>query len=114
MAITNSDIVDEERPMPPCSGEKLRYAGTQLLRPHQPKSVQAYISVMNVETRAIDGANSIPIRPRSRADVLCQIAGSSTRRRIQIVKSAGSTPTKKTPRQPQIGITIRLTSAASP
>jgi hypothetical protein len=63
---------------------------------------------------ATRGAKSALMRPRSTAGVWSQIVGSATPRRIQIVKSAGRTPTKNTPRQPQIGSTIRLTSAARP
>src|SRR5262245_9336308 len=114
IAITNRDIVDDDRPMPPRSGGKFRYAGTQLLRPHQPNNVHAFISVMNAVLLATPGANSALIRPRSAEDDSRQIFGSSTRWRIQIVNSAGRTPTKNTPRQPQIGMTIRLTSAARP
>ena len=64
--------------------------------------------------RATPGANSDEIRPRCDASERRHSSGSSSRCRIQMVKSAGSTPTKNTPRQPQIGITIRLTTAARP
>src|SRR3954463_3615484 len=114
IAITNSDIVEDDRPMPPRAGGRLRYAGTQLFKPHQPNNVHAFISVMNTVTRATCGANSRLIRPRSDAAVVCQILGSSTRRRIHSVNSAGRTPTKKTPRHPHSGITIKLTRAARP
>ncbi len=43
-----------------------------------------------------------------------QMSGSLTWRRTQIVKNAGSTPTKKTARQPQRGSTISVTTAARP
>src|SRR3954468_11725027 len=112
--MTNIDITDDESPMPPRSGPRARYDGTQLLSPHQPNSVQAFISVTKKVTRAIFGVKSSPMRPRSAFAVSSQIFGSSTLRRIHIVNSAGMTPTKKTPRQPQIGITSRVTRAAEP
>ena len=76
--------------------------------------MQAFISVTKTVTFATFGVNSRLIRPRSALALSSQICGSSTLRRIHIVKSAGRTPTKKTPRQPQMGMTIRLTSAAKP
>ena len=112
--MTNIDITEDDRPIPPRSGPSARYDGTQLLSPHQPNSVQAFISVTKRVTLAIFGVNSRLIRPRSALALSSQICGSSTLRRIHIVNSAGRTPTKKTPRQPQIGITIRFTSAAKP
>jgi hypothetical protein len=57
---------------------------------------------------------SVLNRPRSVGAADFHSGGSSRLRRIHSVNSAGSTPTKKTPRHPQIGITIRLTSAARP
>ena len=63
---------------------------------------------------ATSGVNSMLTRPRSTEAADLHIGGSSTRRWIQSVKSAGRTPTKNTPRQPHTGITIRLTTAARP
>jgi len=76
--------------------------------------VQAFINVTKTVTFAIRGVKSRLMRPRSAFGPSSQICGSSTLRRIHIVNSAGITPTKKTPRQPQIGMTRRLTSAAKP
>src|SRR3954451_17956327 len=114
MAMTNSDITDEDRPIPPRDGASARYPGTQLFKPHQPNSVQAFISVMTTVTFAIGGTNSMLTRARSDGGGSSQIFGSRTFCWIHIVNSAGMTPTKKTPRQPHSGITSRLTSAASP
>src|SRR5437764_4536963 len=114
IAITNSDIVDDDRPMPPREGASARYDGTQLFKPHQPKSVHAFINVTKTVIFAIAGVKSSEMRPRSAFDDSIQIFGSSTLRRIHSVNTAGSTPTKNTPRHPHKGITSRLTNAAKP
>ena len=69
---------------------------------------------MNTVIRARSLVKRALTRPRSAAGVRRHSSGSSTFRRIQSVKSAGRTPTKNTPRHPQIGMTIRLTAAARP
>src|SRR5262245_31675343 len=112
--MTNHDMVDEDRPMPPCAGERRRYAGTQPFSPHQAKRQHEFINAMAMVTVRMRGSNNMPKRPRSAGAADFHKTGSSTLRRIHSVKSAGSTPTKKTPRQPQSGITIMLTSAARP
>src|SRR4051812_39259690 len=112
--MTKSDITEDDRPMPPRSGPSARYDGTQLLSPHHPKSVHAFISVTKNVSFATRGVNSRPMRPRSVFDDSSQIFGSSTLRRIHIVNNAGMTPTKNTPRQPQTGMTSRFTRAARP
>ena len=73
-------------------------------------------ALIGKQVSAAYGASKAAIAQLSRSAALdcCQIFGSTTPRRIQIVNSAGSTPTKNTPRHPQIGITTRLTSAARP
>src|SRR5258708_34259966 len=114
IAITNSDIVDDESPMPPREGASARYDGTQLFKPHHPKSVHAFINVTKTVTFAIAGVKSSEMRPRSAFDDSSQICGASTLRRIQSVNTAGSTPTKNTTRNPQSGIKSRLTNAARP
>ena len=43
----------------------------------------------------------------------CHNSGSVTLRLTQMVKNAGSTPTKNTARQPQVGSTIQVTMAAA-
>src|ERR671921_3025458 len=104
MAITNSDIVVEDRPIPPCAGGSRRYAGTHALRPHHANRQHEFIRAIATVTLLISGLNSVLKRPRSVASAVFHIAGSSTLRRIHIVNSAGSTPTKKTPRQPHRGM----------
>src|SRR5258708_23147268 len=108
IALTNRAVADDERPMPTREGASARYDGTQLFKPHHPKSVHAFINVTKTVTFAIAGVKSSEMRPRSAFDDSSQICGSSTLRRIQSVHTAGSTPTKNTPRHPQIGITSRL------
>src|SRR5262245_2943422 len=110
----NSDIVEDERPTPPCAGENRRYAGTHEFSPHHANRHAEFISAMAVVTAATFGLNNEPKRPRSATSAVRHIFGSSMLRRIHIVNSAGSTPTKKTPRQPQSGMTIRFTRAARP
>ena len=114
IAIMNNDIVDDDRPTPPCAGLKRRYAGTHEFSPHQANRHAEFISAIAVVTAATFGLNSELKRPRSATSALRHIFGSSRFRRIHSVKSAGSTPTKNTPRQPQSGMTMRLTSAARP
>src|SRR5262245_299328 len=114
IAIMNSDIVDDDRPTPPCAGLKRRYAGTHEFSPHQANRQAEFINAIAVVTAATFGLKSELNRPRSATSAARHIFGSSMFRRIHIVNSAGSTPTKKTPRQPQSGMTTRLTSAASP
>src|ERR1700716_3100569 len=97
MAMTNHDIVEEERPIPPCSAGSRRYAGTHALSPHQANRQQEFISAIATVTRAMPGRNSVLKRPRAAVSTDRHIVGSSTLRRIQIVNSAGRTPTKKTP-----------------
>src|SRR5580765_4767749 len=97
--MTNSDITDEERPMPPRSGPSARYDGTQLLSPHQPNSVQAFIIVTKTVTLAILGDNSSPSRPRCAFSVLSENVGTSLVKGTHIVKSARMTPMKMAPRQ---------------
>ena len=100
--------------MPPCAGESRRYAGTHAFRPHQANRQQEFINAIAIVTPAISGLKSALKRPRSVGAAARQIFGSSMRRWIQSVKSAGRTPTKNTPRHPHTGRTSRLTSAASP
>src|SRR5438128_10683695 len=103
--MTNSDIADEERPTPPCAGGRRRYAGTHAFRPHHPNKQQAFMKVTATVIETTDGSKIAPRRPRAAVAASRQIGGSSTCCWIQTVKSAGSTPTKNTPRHPQIGIT---------
>src|SRR5262249_50491020 len=110
----NSDIVEDERPTPPCAGENRRYAGTHEFSPHQANRHAEFISAIAVVTAAMFGLNSELNRPRSATSAVRHILGSSMLRRIHIVNSAGSTPTKKTPRHPHSGSTTRLTRAARP
>src|SRR5436189_53932 len=56
---------------------------------------------MAIVTLAISGLKSALKRPRSVLATDRHIFGSSTLRRIHSVKSAGRTPPKNTPRQPQ-------------
>src|SRR3954471_24728362 len=115
--MTNHDIVDDARPMPPSREGRLRYAGTHELSPHHANSVHAFIAVIAIVMRPTGGSKIAPMRPRG-ADCAepadFQISGSSTFRCTHTVNSAGTMPTKKTPRHPQTGRTSRLTSAASP
>ena len=96
----------------PCAFGSERYAGTHAFKPHHPKSVQAFITV----TAAV----TAPRRPRKMSEnravvVLCfHMSGSSTFRRTHSVKRAGRTPTKNTTRQPHVGRTRAVTSAAAP
>src|SRR6478736_5809213 len=110
MAIMKSDIVDDDRPTPPWAGLKRRYAGTHEFSPHHANRQAEFISAIAVVTAATFGLKSELNRPRSATSALRHSFGSSRFRRIQRVKSAGSTPTKNTPRQPQSGMTIRFTS----
>jgi hypothetical protein len=50
---------------------------------------------------------------RSRSFVACQTSDSSTRQRIHRASSAGSAPTKNSPRQPAIGVTMKKATAAN-
>src|ERR1700733_6663953 len=114
--MTATDIAVEVRPTPPCEMGRDRYAGTQRLNPHHAKRQHAFISV-----RIMVKGRSLPRKisatpPRVEDAVLrlfFQISGSSTLRRIHSVKKAGRTPTKKTARQPAIGITTAATRAAN-
>src|SRR5258707_6961374 len=105
IAMTNHDIVDEERPIPPWSAGSRRYAGTHAFSPHQANRQHEFINAIATVIGAMPGLKSELRRPRSAASADLQIFGSSTLRRIHIVKSAGSTPMENTPLQPQIGMT---------
>ena len=99
------------------------------MKPHQAKRQQAFMAVRarvrgsrggrkrEVKAKAPwrrAGGTSCGIGPLRGVDCkACQASGSSTLRRIHNVTSAGRMPTKKTPRQPQIGMTRKATSAAS-
>src|SRR5258708_40299235 len=113
IAITNRAVADDERPMPTREGASARYDGTQLFKPHHPKSVHAFINVTKTVTFAIAGVKSSEMRPRSAFDDSSQIFGSSTLRRIQSVNTARRTPTKHNPRQPQSGVPRRLSNCAT-
>src|SRR5947209_4759593 len=103
------------RPAPPSAAGSRRYAGTQVLRPHHPNSVQAFITV-----NATLGRARSP-RKRSRNDARSadgrarrHTSGSSTWRWTHSAKNAGSTPTKNTARQPHSGSNNPVTIAARP
>src|SRR6266404_6918746 len=77
IAITKSDIVDEERPMPPLSGGSLRYVGIQPFMPHHAKRQNEFMRMMAIVIGAMPGPNTALTRPRSAGAADCQIVGSS-------------------------------------
>src|SRR2546428_13058247 len=96
IAMRNPVMAGLLRPMPPLTDER-RKEGTQLLSPHQANIVQPFMRMRAAVIRVSAGVLAGEIRrPDSPAGtpalpglVLCQIAGSWTRRRIQNVRNAG-------------------------
>src|SRR4029453_1801374 len=85
IAMTNHDIVDEDRPMPPCAGERRKYAGTHPFNPHQAKRQHEFINAVAAVVPAIPGLKSVLNRPRSVGAADFHIVGSSRLRRIHSV-----------------------------
>src|SRR5687767_13441525 len=112
-------IVSELNPIPPADDGRERYPGSHKLKPHHANMVQAFITVTAIVRPSIlppnISANAAGLAwldtfPRASS----QIAGSVTYRRIQSVSSAGTIPTKNTPRHPHSGNTNIVTTAARP
>src|SRR4029453_11158326 len=81
IAMTNHDMVDDDRPMPPCTGARRGDAGTPPFNPHQANRQQEFISAIATVVPAIPGLKSVLKRPRSVGAAECHIGGSSRWRR---------------------------------
>src|SRR5262245_43924871 len=111
IAMMNHDIVDGAKPLPPEAAGRDRKPGNQRLKPHQPKSVKAFMTVSEIVSRARPPLKIPRMDPRW-GGAFRQICGSSTRARTHKVRKAGRIPTKNTTRHPHRGRTIIVTSAA--
>ena len=84
------------------------------MNPHQANRHAAFIAV-SASVSGSSGARKSVARVGRGAALMGSAgrAGSSTRRRIHSVSSAGAMPVKKTARQPKRGSTTATTSAAA-
>ena len=105
-----------DNPAPPCATGRARYDGNPREQP-PPREHRRGIHRGDDQRQAHQpgpstGAGHRALSGRTRDGRSSHTCDSSTERRIHSVSSAGATPARNTPRQPQTGSTSALTAAA--